>query len=115
MLEHYDLTQLFVPSQNIRRRVYDALNVLNAIDIISFDNKDIRWVGIDQSSVIHEVTECQTAMALAQGGDPPEDGGDDESEEPEDDDMEIEKLQVKMCDLKHGFFLEPQYSIGHED
>lgn len=32
--------------KNIRRRVYDALNVLMAIDIIKKDKKDICWLGI---------------------------------------------------------------------
>ncbi|KAG0239566.1 hypothetical protein BGX31_002638 [Mortierella sp. GBA43] len=75
--------------ENIRRRVYDALNVLNAIDIIRFENKDIRWVGAERSEVIHKVTRSAQ-------GEPPEDGGDDESEEPEDDDMEIDKLQREV-------------------
>jgi len=32
--------------KNIRRRVYDALNVLMAMDIISKDKKEIRWQGL---------------------------------------------------------------------
>ncbi|KAL5289121.1 TFDP1 family protein [Megaselia abdita] len=32
--------------KNIRRRVYDALNVLMAINIISKDKKEIRWLGL---------------------------------------------------------------------
>ncbi len=32
--------------KNIRRRVYDALNVLMAMDIISKDKKDITWRGL---------------------------------------------------------------------
>jgi hypothetical protein len=32
--------------KNIRRRVYDALNVLMAIDIIRKDKKEIRWLGM---------------------------------------------------------------------
>ena len=31
--------------KNIRRRAYDALNVLTAMDIISKDKKDIQWKG----------------------------------------------------------------------
>ena len=54
------------------------------------------WVGIDQSTVIRDVTMHQAAAALAQGGPPPGDGGDEESEEPEDDDMDIEKLEVSL-------------------
>lgn len=32
--------------KNIRRRVYDALNVLMAMDIISKEKKEIRWLGL---------------------------------------------------------------------
>jgi hypothetical protein len=32
--------------KNIRRRVYDALNVLMAMDIISKDKKEISWQGL---------------------------------------------------------------------
>ena len=32
--------------KNIRRRVYDALNVLMAIDVIAKDKKEIRWLGL---------------------------------------------------------------------
>lgn len=32
--------------KNIRRRVYDALNVLMAINVISKEKKDIRWIGL---------------------------------------------------------------------
>ena len=34
--------------KNIRRRVYDALNVLMAIDVIRKDKKEIRWVGFPE-------------------------------------------------------------------
>jgi transcription factor Dp-1 len=34
--------------KNIRRRAYDALNVLTAMDIISKDKKHIRWKGFVQ-------------------------------------------------------------------
>ncbi|KAF9551164.1 Transcription factor Dp-2 [Mortierella hygrophila] len=91
-----------VPGQeNIRRRVYDALNVLEALDIISFDNKDIRWVGLEESKVVQEVSRQKAAQVLAQQGRlPHNDEGDEESEEPEDDDMEIEKLQhVQVLNL----------------
>jgi hypothetical protein len=88
--------------ENIRRRVYDALNVLHAIDIIKFENKDICWVGAERSAEVRRVTESQTAMARAQ--DPPEDGEDEESEEPEYDDMDIEELQVTFSNLCAVFF-----------
>lgn len=32
--------------KNIRRRVYDALNVLMAMEIIQKDRKEIRWTGL---------------------------------------------------------------------
>jgi len=37
--------------KNIRRRVYDALNVLMAMDIISKEKKEIRWLGLPTNSV----------------------------------------------------------------
>ncbi|KAG0070496.1 Transcription factor Dp-2 [Linnemannia elongata] len=91
-----------VPGQeNIRRRVYDALNVLEALDIISFDNKDIRWVGLEESKVVQDVSRQKAAQVLAQRGRlPHNDEGDEESEEPEDDDMEIEKLQREVEAMK---------------
>lgn len=36
--------------KNIRRRVYDALNVLLAMNIIEKNKKDIHWVGLPTSS-----------------------------------------------------------------
>ncbi|KZV57864.1 transcription factor-like protein DPB [Dorcoceras hygrometricum] len=38
--------------KNIRRRVYDALNVLMAMDIISKDKKEIQWRGLPRTSLI---------------------------------------------------------------
>lgn len=35
-----------IDQKNIRRRVYDALNVLMALDIITKDRKEIKWVGL---------------------------------------------------------------------
>jgi hypothetical protein len=32
--------------KNVRRRVYDALNVLMAMDIISKEKKEIKWIGL---------------------------------------------------------------------
>lgn len=37
--------------KNIRRRVYDALNVLMAMQIISKDKKEIRWIGLPTNSI----------------------------------------------------------------
>ncbi|KAG0218829.1 Transcription factor Dp-2 [Mortierella sp. NVP41] len=91
-----------VPGQeNIRRRVYDALNVLEALDIISFDNKDIRWVGLEESKVVQDVSQRKVmAIVSQQGRQPHKEEGDEESEEPEDDDMEIEKLQKEVEAMK---------------
>ncbi|KAM5237229.1 LOW QUALITY PROTEIN: transcription factor Dp-2-like [Ctenodactylus gundi] len=36
--------------KNVRRRVYDALNVLMAMNIISKEKKEIKWVGLPTSS-----------------------------------------------------------------
>ncbi|KAI8596019.1 hypothetical protein EDD21DRAFT_389601, partial [Dissophora ornata] len=45
------------PAQgNIRRRVYDALNILEALGIISMDKKEIRWIGIQNAKPIREVS-----------------------------------------------------------
>lgn len=42
--------------KNIRRRVYDALNVLMAMNIISKEKKEIRWIGLPTNSA----QECQS-------------------------------------------------------
>lgn len=53
----YMLVSLYVNMQqqydekNIRRRVYDALNVLMAMDIISKDKKEIQWKGLPRTSI----------------------------------------------------------------
>ncbi|KAL0286106.1 UNVERIFIED_CONTAM: Transcription factor-like protein DPB [Sesamum calycinum] len=45
--------------KNIRRRVYDALNVLMAMDIISKDKKEIQWKGLPRTSV-NDIEELKT-------------------------------------------------------
>ncbi|XP_059409428.1 transcription factor Dp-1-like [Carassius carassius] len=45
--------------KNIRRRVYDALNVLMAMNIISKDKKEIKWIGFPTNSA----QECQDLEA----------------------------------------------------
>jgi transcription factor Dp-1 len=40
--------------KNIRRRVYDALNVLMAMDIISKERKEIRWKGLPNNVQQHD-------------------------------------------------------------
>lgn len=37
--------------KNIRRRVYDALNVLLALDIIAGDKKEIHWKGLPNTHI----------------------------------------------------------------
>ncbi|KAL4341236.1 hypothetical protein GQ457_08G019130 [Hibiscus cannabinus] len=48
--------------KNIRRRVYDALNVLMAMDIISKDKKEIQWKGLPRTS-ISDIEELKTERA----------------------------------------------------
>ncbi|OIR59068.1 MAG: transcription factor E2F/DP domain containing protein [Amphiamblys sp. WSBS2006] len=43
-----------VSEKNIRRRVYDALNVLIAAKIISKTKKEIRWIGLPNYSTANE-------------------------------------------------------------
>ncbi|KAF9315389.1 hypothetical protein BG003_003097 [Podila horticola] len=104
--------------ESIRRRVYDALNVLAALDIIAFDHKDIQWVGIDKSKAVHEITRRQAAAEAAASGLGPmvfpqrhEHEGDEESEEPEDDDMDIEQLQKSMASESGMISPEHSYKI----
>ncbi|XP_067950060.1 transcription factor Dp-2-like [Watersipora subatra] len=47
--------QVQYDQKNIRRRVYDALNVLMAMNIISKEKKEIRWIGLPTNSA----QECQ--------------------------------------------------------
>ncbi|XP_020084248.1 transcription factor-like protein DPB, partial [Ananas comosus] len=50
--------------KNIRRRVYDALNVLMAMDIISKDKKEIQWKGLPRTS-LNDIEELKAErMAL---------------------------------------------------
>ncbi|XP_077291950.1 transcription factor Dp [Arctopsyche grandis] len=48
--------------KNIRRRVYDALNVLMAMNIISKEKKEIRWIGLPTNSA----QECSSLEAEKQ-------------------------------------------------
>lgn len=41
--------------KNVRRRVYDALNVLMAMNIISKEKKEIKWIGLP----CNKKQECQ--------------------------------------------------------
>ncbi|XP_016101191.1 transcription factor Dp-2, partial [Sinocyclocheilus grahami] len=47
--------------KNIRRRVYDALNVLMAMNIISKEKKEIRWIGLPTNSA----QECRNLEQIA--------------------------------------------------
>ncbi|TRY66234.1 hypothetical protein DNTS_006071 [Danionella cerebrum] len=47
--------------KNIRRRVYDALNVLMAMNIISKEKKEIKWIGLPTNSA----QECQNLEVWA--------------------------------------------------
>ena len=51
--------------KNIRRRVYDALNVLMAMDIISKDKKEIQWKGLPRTS-INDIEELQVVSIFPQ-------------------------------------------------
>ncbi|XP_006002834.1 transcription factor Dp-2 isoform X2 [Latimeria chalumnae] len=48
-------TESAYDQKNIRRRVYDALNVLMAMNIISKEKKEIKWIGLPTNSA----QECQ--------------------------------------------------------
>ncbi|KAJ3682491.1 hypothetical protein LUZ60_015064 [Juncus effusus] len=52
--------------KNIRRRVYDALNVLMAMDIISKDKKDIQWKGLPRTS-LNDVEELRSELMGVKG------------------------------------------------
>uniref|UniRef100_A0A0D9XK27 E2F/DP family winged-helix DNA-binding domain-containing protein n=1 Tax=Leersia perrieri TaxID=77586 RepID=A0A0D9XK27_9ORYZ len=49
--DYVNITQQQFDEKNIRRRVYDALNVLMAMDIISKDKKEIQWKGLPKTSM----------------------------------------------------------------
>ncbi|XP_046919654.1 transcription factor Dp isoform X2 [Dermatophagoides farinae] len=51
--------------KNIRRRVYDALNVLMAINIISKEKKEIKWIGLPTNAV-QECSELENERAQRQ-------------------------------------------------
>ncbi|CAN6314029.1 unnamed protein product [Urochloa humidicola] len=52
--------------KNIRRRVYDALNVLMAMDIISKDKKEIQWKGLPRTS-ISDIEDLKTELVGLKG------------------------------------------------
>lgn len=58
--------QLVYHQKNIRRRVYDALNVLMAMGIFAKDKKEIRWVGLPLNYLLEcENLERERAERLA--------------------------------------------------
>nr|CAB3462124.1 unnamed protein product [Digitaria exilis] len=52
--------------KNIRRRVYDALNVLMAVGIISKDKKEIQWIGLPKTSM-NDIEELKTEAVALKG------------------------------------------------
>lgn len=50
--------------KNIRRRVYDALNVLMAMDIISKDKKEIQWKGLPRTS-LNDIEELKVRVCFS--------------------------------------------------
>ncbi|GJN09062.1 hypothetical protein PR202_ga27031 [Eleusine coracana subsp. coracana] len=65
-VKKYDLSWQQYDEKNIRRRVYDALNVLMAMDIISKDKKEIQWKGLPRTS-ISDVEELKTELVGLKG------------------------------------------------
>uniref|UniRef100_A0A8C9FJP5 Transcription factor n=1 Tax=Pavo cristatus TaxID=9049 RepID=A0A8C9FJP5_PAVCR len=53
--DHISPNESAYDQKNIRRRVYDALNVLMAMNIISKEKKEIKWIGLPTNSA----QECQ--------------------------------------------------------
>lgn len=53
--KHLSQAEQQYDQKNIRRRVYDALNVLMAMNIISKEKKEIKWIGLPTNSA----QECQ--------------------------------------------------------
>ncbi len=53
--EHGLLDYWSYDQKNVRRRVYDALNVLMAMNIISKEKKEIKWIGLP----CNKKQECQ--------------------------------------------------------
>lgn len=55
-----------VDSKNIRRRVYDALNVLMAMNIIEKEKKEIRWRGLPTTDVRKEASTLEQEIQIRQ-------------------------------------------------
>lgn len=57
-IKQIDVVKQEYDMKNIRRRVYDALNVLLAMNIITKNKKDIRWIGLP-ASASQEITRLE--------------------------------------------------------
>lgn len=55
-----------VDSKNIRRRVYDALNVLMAMNIIEKEKKEIRWRGLPNSDSHNDILKLEQEIQQRQ-------------------------------------------------
>ena len=54
--------------KNVRRRVYDALNVLMAMQIISKERKQIKWLGLPPVTTAVQVSGTGIAAAVGTHG-----------------------------------------------
>ncbi|KAI8097315.1 E2F/DP family winged-helix DNA-binding domain-containing protein [Halteromyces radiatus] len=72
--------------KNIRRRVYDALNVLMAMNIIVKDKKEIKWLGIPSC---YHPSSSSTDIIM-------NDLNHDRNDDEDDDDMLLLKQQIQM-------------------
>ena len=61
------LSSQHIDQKNIRRRVYDALNVLMAMNIISKEKKEIHWIGLPTNSV-QECEHIQVSGCITNSG-----------------------------------------------
>jgi hypothetical protein len=54
ILRNNNQQNIGIDQKNIRRRVYDALNVLMALNLITKDRKEIKWIGLDNKQFLLE-------------------------------------------------------------
>ncbi|OMO97166.1 hypothetical protein COLO4_14824 [Corchorus olitorius] len=54
--------------KNVRRRVYDALNVLMAMDIITKEKKEIRWKGLSTTTQANDLNELKAQHVRLMAG-----------------------------------------------
>jgi hypothetical protein len=55
--------------KNIRRRVYDALNVLVAMNIIAKDKKEYKWIGLVRPTACDCLANAPPRAALSDSSD----------------------------------------------